>query len=175
MFLLRFSLLLFTATIFTGCSVVESYIPTTADFAPHSGRASVAIDLSQQRAYLYRAGTQIVSTRISTGRDGYETPTGRFRITEKDRDHRSSVYGDYVRDGSIVKPNVDVRRHSRPPGSRFLGAPMPYFMRFNGPIGMHAGNVPWYPASHGCVRLPPRMARAFFSHVSIGTPVSVRR
>jgi len=155
--------------------MVDAYLPTTADFAPHHGRASVKIDLSTQRAYLYRAGSQIASTRISTGRDGYETPLGRYRITQKSRHHRSSIYGDYVRGGTIVKANVDVRRHSRPPGSKFLGAPMPYFMRFNGAVGMHAGNVPYYPASHGCVRLPPRMARAFFSHVSAGTPVRVQQ
>jgi lipoprotein-anchoring transpeptidase ErfK/SrfK len=73
-----------------------------------------------------------------------------------------------------VKANVDARKDRRPPGARFLGAPMPYFMRFHGPIGMHAGNVPNTPASHGCVRLPPHLARAFFRHVSVGTPVRVQ-
>jgi lipoprotein-anchoring transpeptidase ErfK/SrfK len=174
MVFIRVGLITFFATIFTGCSVVKEYIPTTADFAPQSGKASVRIDLSAQRAYLYRSGNQIASTRISTGKDGYDTPVGQFRITQKSRNHRSSIYGDYVRDGHIVKANVDVRRHSRPPGSKFLGAPMPYFMRFHGAVGMHAGNVPWYPASHGCVRLPPHMARAFFRHVSSGTPVRVQ-
>jgi len=173
MLLARLCLLLFIATVFTGCSMVGEYLPTEADFAPRKGRASVKIDLSQQRAYLYRGRNQIASTRISTGRDGYQTPTGRYRIAQKRRNHRSSIYGDYVRGRAIVKPNVDVRKDSRPRGSRFLGAPMPYFMRFNGAIGMHAGNVPWYPASHGCVRLPPRMARAFYSHVKTGTPVTV--
>jgi lipoprotein-anchoring transpeptidase ErfK/SrfK len=174
MLLIRLGLLLLLASVFTGCSMVEAYIPTTADFAPRHGRTTVRIDLSAQRAYLYRAGNQIAATRISTGRDGYDTPVGRFRVTQKSRHHRSSIYGDYVRGGHVVKANVDVRKHSRPPGSRFLGAPMPYFMRFQGAVGMHAGNVPWYPASHGCVRLPPRMARAFFHHVSIGTPVRVQ-
>ena len=171
----RLGLLLLCAAIFSGCSVVGSYLPTTADLAPRRGKAQVKIDLSSQRAYLYRSGVAIASTRISTGKDGYETPTGSYRITQKKRDHRSSIYGDYVRDGRIVKANVDVRRHSRPPGSRYVGASMPYFMRFNGAIGMHAGNVPWHPASHGCVRLPPHMARAFFRHVKIGTPVRVQR
>jgi hypothetical protein len=60
-----------------------------------------------------------------------------------------------------------------PPGCRFVQAPMPYFMRFNGAEGMHAGYLPGYPASHGCVRLPKEKAIAFFEAVEVGTPVTV--
>lgn len=140
------------------------------------GPARVKVDLSAQRAYLYKKGEVIASARISTGRDGYETPVGKFRIEQKHRDHRSSIYGDYVNaSGRVVQGGVDNRRHKRPPGTKFRGAPMPYFLRFNGAIGMHAGNVPWYPASHGCVRLPLGMAQTFYRNVSVGTPVVVTR
>jgi len=60
-----------------------------------------------------------------------------------------------------------------PPGGKFIPAPMNYFMRFNGADGMHAGYLPGYPASHGCVRMPERLAIAFFNSVSVGTPVTV--
>jgi lipoprotein-anchoring transpeptidase ErfK/SrfK len=170
----RFALLLLIACLFSACSMIESHIPTTADLVPLKGRAYVKIDLSEQRATLYRSGIAIAGSRVSTGKQGYPTPAGSFRVTQKKKHHRSSIYGDYARDGQIVKANVDSRKGGRPPGSRFLGAPMPYFMRFNGSIGMHAGNVPDSPASHGCVRLPPHLARAFFRHVSIGTPVRVQ-
>ena len=170
----RFALLLLIASLFTACSVIESHIPTTADLVPRKGRAHVAIDLSEQRATLYRSGIAIAGSRVSTGKRGFQTPPGNFRITQKSKHHRSSLYGDYVRNGEIVKANVDVRKHARPAGAKFLGAPMPYFMRFHGAIGMHAGNVPYHPASHGCVRLPPHLARAFFRHVTIGTPVRVK-
>jgi hypothetical protein len=60
-----------------------------------------------------------------------------------------------------------------PPGGKFIPAPMHYFMRFNGADGMHAGYLPGYPASHGCVRMPQEYATAFFNAISVGTPVTV--
>ncbi len=162
------------ALLLGACATMDRYIPTTADFRPRKGPARVKIDLSEQRAYLYRKGDLITSTRVSTGKKGHLTPTGTFKISEKDPDHRSSLYGDYVNAGGrVVKANVDIRKDKKPPGAVYRGASMPYFMRFNGAVGMHAGNVPNSPASHGCVRLPPRMARTFFHHVAIGSQVRV--
>lgn len=156
------------------CASVNQYLPTTADFRSTQGAARVKIVLSEQRAYLYKKGELIASTRVSTGKKGHLTPAGTFRITQKNRDHHSSLYGNYVDgDGRVVMANVDSRKHQKPKGAYYQGASMPYFMRFNGSIGMHAGNVPNTPASHGCVRLPPHMARAFFKHVSVGSQVRV--
>src|SRR4029450_7580752 len=59
------------------------------------------------------------------------------------------------------------------PGGKFIPAPMHYFMRFTGADGLHAGYLPGYPASHGCVRMPQEYAIAFFNSVSVGTPVTV--
>jgi len=85
------------------------------------------VSLREQEAYLYRAGYRTASSRISSGREGYRTPTGRFQVIRKDEHHRSSLYGDYVDDsGRIVKANVDSRRDSRPPHSHFVGTPMPF-------------------------------------------------
>ena len=92
----------------------------------HSGRPTIVVSLLNQEAYIYRAGYLTASSRISSGREGYRTPTGRFQIIRKDEEHRSSVYGDYVDDsGRVVKANVDIRRDSKPTGTHFLGAPMP--------------------------------------------------
>lgn len=151
--------------------LVVSQIPSF-----HDGKAAVVVSLSQQRAFLLRGGEEVAATRISTGREGYDTPTGRFRVIRKDQDHRSSLYGEYVdASGTIVKPNVDVRKQSRPPGTRFVGASMPYFVEFKPGYGLHAGHLPGYPASHGCVRLPYWRARQFYQAVHLGTPVIVKK
>ncbi len=134
----------------------------------------IVVRLSEQKADLYHHGNRVATAPISSGREGKDTPVGRFRVIQKSRDHRSSLYGNYVRDGRVVVENVDVRKGGRPPGSRFEGVPMPYFLRFTGAYGLHAGRVPGYPASSGCVRLPPRHAKRFFDAVQIGTPVIVQ-
>jgi lipoprotein-anchoring transpeptidase ErfK/SrfK len=69
--------------------------------------------------------------------------------------------------------NVDAGKDPRPDGAHFVGAPMPYFLRFTGGFGMHAGFVPRYRASHGCIRMPAPMAKHFFDAAEIGTRVEV--
>ncbi len=135
----------------------------------------IEVSLKEQRATLYHKGEVVAVAPISSGREGKGTPVGTFRVTQKSPNHRSTLYGNYVRNGKVVKENVDIRKGGRPAGSRFEGTPMPYFLRFNGPYGLHAGNVPGYPASSGCVRLPQRHAKRFFDAVKVGTPVVVRR
>src|SRR5438552_613805 len=94
----------------------------------------------------HRAAIRIFM-QCSAGRQGYSTKTGEFVITNKERNHRSTIY------------HVE----------------MPYFMRLSClDFGMHAGMVPNYPASHGCIRLPEEAARKFFSEIPIGTLVTVQ-
>jgi lipoprotein-anchoring transpeptidase ErfK/SrfK len=140
-----------------------------------AGRPSIKIDLEAQRASFYR-GQQIVGVSIvSTGREGHDTPPGQYRVTDKDKDHASSMYGDYVDEsGQVIVPNVENKKDPRPPGTVFRGAAMPYFLRIHGSIGMHAGYLPGYPASHGCIRLPEPMAIKFFENAPIGTSVEIR-
>ncbi len=139
-----------------------------------SGSPSIRIRLSEQRAYFYKSGQLVGVSVISTGREGYGTKTGHFHIIQKDKDHKSSIYGDYVDEqGNIVMKEIDNTKDPKPPGAHFDGAPMPFFMRINGGTGMHQGFLPGYPASHGCIRMPGFMAEAFFRSVSTGTPVSV--
>jgi hypothetical protein len=140
------------------------------------GKPRIVIDLEQQRAYFYRGDTIVGMSIVSTGREGYDTPPGDFRITQKDLAHVSSIYGDCVdRGGQVVMENVDLTKDRPPRGTIFRGAPMPYFLRIHGGIGMHAGYLPGYPASHGCIRLPKQMAAHFFQNATIGTHVAIRQ
>lgn len=144
------------------------------DDANASGPPRIVINLSEQRAYYYRGNTRVGMTPISSGREGYNTPTGQFSVIQKNANHVSNLYGDYVdAQGVVVQSNVGVHRDPRPPGTRFRGAPMPYFMRVTGAVGMHAGYLPGYPASHGCIRLPMGAARKFFQNTPMGTPVLI--
>ncbi|WP_052573367.1 L,D-transpeptidase family protein [Haloferula sp. BvORR071] len=154
-----------------------AHIPELGALADHGGTRNrkIVVKLGEQKAYLYHQNEVVAVSPISSGREGRHTPTGRYSVIEKDIDHRSSVYGNYVRDGKVVKQNVDIRKGERPPGSKFEGVPMPYFLRFTGGYGLHAGNLPGYPASAGCVRLPKRQAKRFYDAVRLGTPVTVER
>lgn len=139
-----------------------------------AGSPSITIDLGEQKAFFYKGGRLVGVSMISSGREGYSTPSGNFKIVQKNKDHVSNLYGDYVDSGgNVVVSNVGVKRDPKPAGASFRGAPMPYFMRIHGGVGMHAGFLPGFPASHGCIRMPERMAEIFFANVSQGTPVRV--
>jgi lipoprotein-anchoring transpeptidase ErfK/SrfK len=170
----RLCFLAATLAAFTGCGtvtdLVTSHVPER-----HSGRPSIVVDLGEQEAYLYRGKNRTASSRISSGREGFRTPVGRFAVIRKDDDHRSSLYGDYVGEsGEVVKANVDSRRGGKPAGSHFVGAPMPYYVEFSPGYGLHQGYLPGEPASHGCIRMPYWKARQFYKAARIGTPVVVR-
>jgi len=139
-----------------------------------SGKPSITISLREQRAYFYKSGVLVGVSQLSTGREGLNTPNGHFSIIQKDINHVSSLFGDYVDPaGNVVKPNVDVTKDPKPPGTHFKGTPMPFFMRIVSGTGLHAGYLPGYPASHGCIRMPEFMAENFFKSVSLGTPVTI--
>lgn len=170
----------------TGCTSVEP--PTEQRNHPSddgvsywngdrmTGSPSVLISLSEQRAYFYKDDQLAGVSRISSGREGHDTVTGDFKIIQKDRDHESSLFGDYVdAHGDIIQKDVDTSKQPKPTGAGYEGAKMPYFMRIVGGTGMHAGFLPGYPDSHGCIRMPDYMAEAFFHAVSVGTPVTIRQ
>jgi ankyrin repeat protein len=114
---------------------------------PAPDKLRIEISLAMQKVALVRDGVPIYHARCSTGRSGYSTKRGEFVITNKERNHRSTIY------------HVE----------------MPYFMRLSClDFGMHAGYVPNYPASHGCIRLPEDTARKFFSEIPVGTLVTVQ-
>jgi hypothetical protein len=112
-----------------------------------AGPVSVVVSLPQQRVHVYRNGVRIAVSTCSTGKPGHSTPTGVFVVLEKDRNHHSSLYDD---------------------------APMPNMNRLTwSGVALHAGNLPGYPASHGCVRLPMKFSELLFGVTHIGTPVII--
>jgi lipoprotein-anchoring transpeptidase ErfK/SrfK len=148
---------------------------STFFFAAISLRAqtSIEIDLEEQTAYLLQNGRAVLASPISSGRYGHLTESGSFKVLEKERMHYSSMYGKIVDPrGNTIVADADADMPV-PSGGKFIPAPMHYFMRFTGADGMHAGYLPGYPASHGCVRMPQQYAIAFFNAVSVGTPVTV--
>jgi lipoprotein-anchoring transpeptidase ErfK/SrfK len=137
----------------------------------------VRIDLSDQTAYFNRGDVTIGRSRVATGRPGHTTPTGTFKIMAKTSEKRSTLYGRiYDADGNVVIADADTCRHSVPAGGKFVGAPMPYWMRLTSHgIGMHVGRIPnpGSPTSHGCVRMPEPMARVLFENAPTGTEVTI--
>lgn len=114
-----------------------------------NGPLQIVVSLSNQRVNVYKAGKRIASSKISTGQRGYRTPTGIFTVLQKKRRHYSNIY---------------------------RGAPMPYMQRITwSGIALHAGYVPNYPASHGCIRLPRYFARKLYRQTRIGDHVIVGR
>ena len=137
--------------------------------------ASVLVSLSKQRAYVYAGKQLAIDTPISSGKKAGFTPTGNFTIIQKDPNHRSNIYGNFVDSrGRVVRAGVSARIDSAPSGTHYEGAPMLYFMRLTSEgVGMHIGILPGYPASHGCIRLPAEIAPQIYARVKLGTPVQV--
>jgi L,D-transpeptidase catalytic domain len=153
--------------------LVLFFIGATIGAAQTENPFRVEIDLGQQTAYLIRGRRVVMQSPISSGRYGHLTEAGSFKVIEKERSHHSSIYGKIVDgNGRTVVADADVDM-SVPRGCKFVPAPMPWFMRFHGADGMHAGYLPGYPASHGCVRMPDQLAIAFYDAVEVGTPVTV--
>lgn len=116
------------------------------DRAPE-GPVVVVVSIPDQMVTVYRNGVRIAVATCSTGRPGHATPTGTFVILQKDLNHHSSLYDD---------------------------APMPYMERLTwGGVALHAGNLPGYPASHGCVRLPKAFAQLLYTVTQLGTTVII--
>lgn len=111
------------------------------------GAVAVVVSISEQLVHVYRNGIRIAVSTCSTGKPGHSTPTGVFVVLQKDKHHRSSTYDD---------------------------APMPNMNRLTwSGIALHAGNLPGYPASHGCVRLPMEFSERLFEVTHLGTPVII--
>ncbi len=141
------------------------------------GPASVNIVLSEQKAYIFRGGQEAGWTYLASGVAGHNTPTGTFTIMEKQERKSSNLYGVIENaSGAVIDWDAKAGRDPVPAGGRFVGAPMPYWMRLtSGGIGMHAGPIPQpgMPASHGCIRLPAEMAAKIFQVAEVGTQVTI--
>lgn len=135
----------------------------------------VVVSLPKQRAFLMVGDQIVIDSPISSGKRGHSSPTGHFSVLEKDPNHRSNIYGDFVdRSGRVVRAGVSAKIDAAPSGTHYVGASMQWFMRLTAEgVGMHIGILPGYPASHGCIRMPPDGAKLFYDHVKVGTPADV--
>ena len=142
----------------------------------NGSNSRITIDLSDQRGYLYNGDELAMNYPVATGTSKHPTPTGTFTIKERiESDKRSTSYGKiYGPNGNVVKSNADSRKDKVPPGGKYVGAAMPYWMRLTWDgIGMHQGNVPRHPASHGCIRTYYKVVPIVFHKTRIGTPVKI--
>src|SRR5262245_22274027 len=135
----------------------------------------IVVSLPKQRAYLMIGDEIVADGPISSGKKGHGTPTGHFTVMEKDPNHHSSLYGDFVdHSGRVVRAGVSALIDSAPSGTHFAGAPMKWFLRLTGEgVGMHIGILPGYPASHGCIRESAEGAKLFYDYAKVGTSVHV--
>ena len=135
----------------------------------------VVVSLPKQRAFLMTGDQIVIDSPISSGKRGHSSPTGHFSVLEKDPNHRSNIYGDFVdRSGRTVRAGISAKIDAAPSGTHYVGASMKWFMRLTAEgVGMHIGILPGYPASHGCIRMPPDGAKLFYDHVKVGTPADV--
>ncbi len=143
-------------------------------YAPQDSRVEFLLDIQRGRLYIH--DTIAMDFPICSGRvGGSETPVGRFRITQKIREHRSNRYGVFMsEDGTQVLQRGVSSTDVPPPGAVFEGADMPYWMRFNGPVGMHVGKVYRDSDSHGCVRIPEEACSILFEKMELGSRVIVK-
>jgi lipoprotein-anchoring transpeptidase ErfK/SrfK len=140
-----------------------------------SDNTRIVVSIPKQRTYLMIGEKIVADGPISSGRRGHESPIGHLHVLEKDPNHHSNLYGDFV-DGSgrVVRGGVSARVDSAPSGTHFAGAPMRWFLRLTEEgVGMHVGILPGYPASHGCIRQSADGAKLFYDLVKVGTPVDV--
>lgn len=141
---------------------------------PNHEQISIRVSLADQKAFLY-VGTRLgIESPISSGKRPGWTPVGSFTILGKEPNHASTIYGNFVdAGGRIVREGICSRTDSAPSGTHYEGAPMRYFMPINNKVGFHAGYLPGYPASHGCIRMPEAMAKLFYENTPLKTPVTI--
>lgn len=137
--------------------------------------SSLRILTGKQRGLLMNGEDIVMDYPICSGRNGYETPKGEYKISEKVVDKRSNRYGRiYDAEGDCVESDADILKDNVPEGGRFEGAAMRYWMRLtNDGIGHHIGPVKRYRASHGCVRGPASAVPIVHNKVKLGTKVVV--
>lgn len=140
-----------------------------------TGPHLIEIDTQQQVAKYYIAGRQVGYSSISSGTAGRDTPKGVFTVLAKDINHKSSTYGSIVdAAGNTIVPLYTVGEPI-PAGGRYQGAPMNFGMQLTrSGIWMHEGAVTSAPESHGCIRLPRKMAKIFFENTAVGTKVIIK-
>lgn len=135
----------------------------------------IKIDTALQRGFLMHDNEVVIDYPICSGRKSHPTPKGLFNILEKKEKKSSNRYGRiYDAEGKMINSDADIRTDEVPDGGKFVGAPMPYWMRltYDG-IGHHIGPTLRRPVSHGCIRGPTKVIPLVYAKVEKGTKVIV--
>ena len=141
---------------------------------PNQPITRIEIRIGEQKVYVYQNDEIAGVSPVTTGKPGHDTPPGHYSVLVKDIDHKSNLYGVFLdANGYVIDGNAEAGQ-APPPGAVYDSADMPYYLRIRDDgVGLHAGYLPGYPASHGCIRMPHAFAELLFSNVSVGTPVDV--
>ncbi len=152
----------------SGLAAYQAY-DRPAKLPSNPSNVKVKVSISKQRTYVMEGNEMLMSMPVSIGAPGTATPTGNFKIFNKEAKHRANTHG-YAYKGDQVKQTFI---GSRPAGWSFKGTPMPYWSEFKPNYGFHTGWVKHSPCTHGCIRMHENLAPKFYQMVSIGTPVSI--
>lgn len=152
----------------SGLAAYQAYdLPTKLPKNPANVR--VKVSLSKQRTYVMEGSEVLLAMPVSIGTPSTPTPSGNFRIFNKEHKHRANTHG-YAYSGNQVKQTFLAKR---PTGWSFKGTPMPYWCEFKPNYGFHTGWVKHHPCTHGCIRMHENLAPKFFRLVRVGTPVNI--
>jgi hypothetical protein len=151
-----------------GLSSYQAY-DRPAKLPKNPSAVKVKVSLSKQRVYVMEGNEMLMVMPVSVGAANTPTPTGNFRIYNKEAKRRANTHG-YAKEGNVIKQTY---LRNKPPGWAFKGTPMPYWCEFKSAYGFHTGWLKHTPCTHGCIRMHENLSPKFFRLVSNGTPVSI--
>ncbi len=151
-----------------GLSAYHAY-DRPAKLPKNPSAVKVKVSLSKQRTYVMEGNEVLMVMPVSVGTASNPTPTGNFKIFNKEAKRRANTHG-YAKNGNEFKQTY---LNKKPSGWAFKGTPMPYWSEFKPAYGFHTGWVKHTPCTHGCIRMHENLSPKFFKLISVGTPVSI--
>ncbi len=152
----------------SGLAAYQAY-DRPAKLPKNPSNVRVKVSLSKQRTYVMEGNEMLLVMPVSVGTSSNPTPSGTFRIYNKEAKRRANTHG-YAYSGSQIRQTY---LSKKPSGWSFKGTPMPYWTEFKSAYGFHTGWVKHQPCTHGCIRMHENLAPKFFRLVSVGTPVTI--
>jgi len=151
-----------------GVAAYQAY-DLPAKLPKNPANVRVKVSLSKQRTYVMEGNDVLMTMPVSVGTASKPTPTGTFRIYNKEAKRRANTHG-YAYKGDEIRQTYLAKK---PAGWSFKGTPMPYWVEFKSAYGFHTGWVKHQPCTHGCIRMHENLAPKFFRLVNVGTTVNI--
>lgn len=151
-----------------GLAAYQAY-DRPAKLPKNPSAVKVKVSLSKQRVYVMEGNEMLLAMPVSVGTSSTPTPSGNFRIFNKEAKRRANTHG-FAKSGDKI---IRTYLHKKPAGWQFRGTPMPYWTEFKPAYGFHTGWVKHTPCTHGCIRMHENVSPKFFRLVSVGTPVNI--